>query len=490
MASTTSEISQPIVISPEDATSIKSGNMTKEQGALLLQKIIVQMERDKLKEAKLKDDEESLNVSLQPISDDEFQDEENEDRVNRRESRGTLPMMDNFHTGNEGGLPFNDKDERLAAKHLQPKGDYGPPGPHFFPRDRFPGPQNWRGARGGRRHWDIQNHPRGPLRPWRGHPNNWRNGPPNFPSRDFGLDDMMPQSNLDVSEQLTNGAVNQDEIKSITIDGSPKDIRFYDETGVVFVNWDDPREISFLNDGSTRRVTFNDQEPYVLGLNEPYRDVLIDGAPHKVRLGVPSREIYIDYVPYECFFGSAGIRIDLNGTSVHVQLEGPPPQAKIGDIKRTDLVAGKINLFINAKIIVPVFLDAKLQKFAIDGETNTLKLINALQTVLINDAPFDIEYGGLPKPLMINGKKHFIRFSVLPKGIKPGRIKIKDMEGTQPMSPRNTDENSRDSVSNDQIEPSNPTVDRIKKADGDSPDRNSNSPNIFQNILEQQSLSK
>lgn len=457
--------------------------MTKEQEAQLLQKIIVQMEREKLKEAKKKEQEESLNISLQPISDDEFQDEEHEEKFDKKEQREALQMMDNFHPVNEGSLPFNDKDERLAAKHLHTKGDYVPPASQmFYPRDRFPGPQNWRGGRGGRRHWDNQIHPRGPLRPWRGHPNNWRNVGPNFPSRDFGpgsIQDDILSSNLEVPEQLTNGAINQDEIKSIIIDGSPKDIRFYDETGIIFINWDDPREISFFDDGSTRRVFFNDTEMYVLGLNEPNREVLIDGVPHKVRLGVPSREIYIDNVPYECFFGSAGIRIELNGSSVHVKLEGLRPQAKIGDVKRTDLVAGKINLFINAKIIVPVFLDAKLQKFSLEGETNTLKFVNALETVLINDTPFDIEYGGLPKPIFVNGKKHFIRFSVLPKGVKPGRIRIKDMEGLQPMSPYSVEENSQDSVSNDQIELSNPTVDRVKDRSG-----------TLQNILEQQSISK
>jgi pre-mRNA cleavage complex 2 protein Pcf11 len=45
-----------------------------------------------------------------------------------------------------------------------------------------------------------------------------------------------------------------------------------------------------------------------------------------------------------------------------VKLDGPPPQVKIGLVKRTDLVAGKINLVIDAKNMVPVFLDAKPQR--------------------------------------------------------------------------------------------------------------------------------
>ena len=45
-----------------------------------------------------------------------------------------------------------------------------------------------------------------------------------------------------------------------------------------------------------------------------------------------------------------------------VKLEGPPPQVKIELVQRTDLVAGKINLIINARTMVPVFLDAKPQR--------------------------------------------------------------------------------------------------------------------------------
>jgi pre-mRNA cleavage complex 2 protein Pcf11 len=45
-----------------------------------------------------------------------------------------------------------------------------------------------------------------------------------------------------------------------------------------------------------------------------------------------------------------------------VELERPHPQVKIGLVKWTDLVAGKINLIINDKNLVPVFLDAKRQR--------------------------------------------------------------------------------------------------------------------------------
>jgi pre-mRNA cleavage complex 2 protein Pcf11 len=51
----------------------------------------------------------------------------------------------------------------------------------------------------------------------------------------------------------------------------------------------------------------------------------------------------------------------LGNKKVSIKLDGPPPQVKIGTIKRTDLVVGKINLIINARSMVPVFLDAKPQ---------------------------------------------------------------------------------------------------------------------------------
>ncbi|KAG5886429.1 hypothetical protein JTB14_035721 [Gonioctena quinquepunctata] len=512
--SSTTDIPHKIIISPEDENNIKSGTLTKEQETKLLQKIIMQMEKNKLKEAKKKDKEESFNVSLQPISDEEFVSSEDEkEKQESIESEPKPKQLENSLVSEESLIPFNDKDERLNVGSMQLKGEFVPP--PFFPRDgremrRFPGPANWRGGRGGRRYWD--NPPRMPvMRPWN-QPGPWMNQPPpqqqqrEFPpqqlprdmphqqSRDFipmpMPDEEAPMpSSQEVKDQMSNGAVNEDEIKSITIDGIPRDIRFYGEMGITFISWDDPRELTFQDDG-VRRITFSDNESYVFVLNHPYKEVLVNGNSHRVKLGAPSREIFIDEVPYECFFGSA-ICIDLNGVSTTVKLEGPPPPVKIGDSKRTDLVVGKINLFIDAKVVVPVFLDAKVQKFVLHGETNTLKFVNALQTVLINDVPFDnVEYGGLPKPVVIHGKKYFIRFSVLPKGIKPGRVDIRDMEGQGRVSPT-LDENSQDSNPElDAYDPALPIMGKVKKASNEtnSADRNSNSPNFLQNFLQQQSL--
>lgn len=81
----------------------------------------------------------------------------------------------------------------------------------------------------------------------------------------------------------------------------------------------------------------------------------------RIKLGTPTRELYVNDKWYECYFGGQPITIDLRGRKVTAQLEGPIPQVKIGSTKRTDLVIGKIKLIINARTIVPIFLDAKPQ---------------------------------------------------------------------------------------------------------------------------------
>lgn len=52
-----------------------------------------------------------------------------------------------------------------------------------------------------------------------------------------------------------------------------------------------------------------------------------------------------------------------------------------------------------------------------------------MQVVLLNGRPFNVEFDGLPKPIIVAGKKHFIGFSGLPQGFRPGYVKIKGMKG-------------------------------------------------------------
>ena len=72
-------------------------------------------------------------------------------------------------------------------------------------------------------------------------------------------------------------------------------------------------------------------------------------------------------------------------------------------------------------------------RFEIEGKPHTLEFTDALQTVLLNGRPFKVEFGGLPKPIIVRDKKHFIRFSVLPRGVRAGHVKITGMRGEGPI---------------------------------------------------------
>ncbi|XP_014476852.1 PREDICTED: uncharacterized protein LOC106745607 isoform X2 [Dinoponera quadriceps] len=231
--------------------------------------------------------------------------------------------------------------------------------------------------------------------------------------------------------------ISRDTMKSINIDNIPREIRYYGQTGVVFMNWDDPREIGF-QDG-IRRILIDEKDTITCAFNDPYKEFIYEGEVHRIKLGAPTRELYIDDRWYECYFGGMPITIELSGKKVSMKLEGPPPQVKIGTVKRTDLVVAKINLIINARNMVPVFLDAKPQIFEIEGKPHTLEFTDALQTVHLNGRPFKVEFGGLPKPIVVRDKKHFIRFSVLPRGVRAGYVKITGMRGDGPIdTPPNT----------------------------------------------------
>ncbi|XP_014218937.1 uncharacterized protein LOC106647178 [Copidosoma floridanum] len=237
--------------------------------------------------------------------------------------------------------------------------------------------------------------------------------------------DELPPADPALIEEITN-----DTMRSINIDNVLREIRYYGDTGVIFMHWDDPRDIGFQN--GARRISIDGKETVVCSFNDDYREFTYEGKVHKVKLGAPTRELYVDGKWYQCYFGGQPITIELDKKSVSVKLDGPSPQVKIGTVKRTDLVLGKINLIINARCMVPVFLDAKPQIFHIDNKPCTLEFIDALQTVLINGRPFNVEFGGLPKPILVHEKKHFIRFSVLPRGFRAGYVKIANMKGEQP----------------------------------------------------------
>lgn len=71
----------------------------------------------------------------------------------------------------------------------------------------------------------------------------------------------------------------RDTMKSINIDNIPREIRYYGQTGVVFMNWDDPREIGF-QDG-VRRILIDDKDTITCAFNDQYKEFIYDGEVHR-----------------------------------------------------------------------------------------------------------------------------------------------------------------------------------------------------------------
>lgn len=489
-----------IIISQADEQRIKTGNLSED----IVQKVLTLFETQKLQEAQRRESEKSDfgNTTLTPISDDELsvdfshssdsEDGSKDKKKDKKEpntQRIPPPAPVISQEPKDGPIPVEER-----PPMIEPRGP------------RIPMDHQWHGhprRRRPRSHWDDP--PTGPE-PWVRPPPVLNRGPQYGPRRPFPpfmrppvedftreivptVVDIPPRigsppvigqagtNELPLADPLVLEYIEQDTMRTINIDGRPRDIRYYDETAVVIMSWDDPREISFQ--AGTRMVTFDEKESFQLNFNDTYKDVVISGKPHRIRLGAPTRELYIDGKSYECYFGGPGVGIEIDGQIRVVKMEGPPPNVKIGTIKRTDLVAGKINLIINARQMVPVFLDAKPQKFDIEGKIHTLRFVDALKTVLINEVPFKVEFGGLPKPITVHDKKHFIRFSVLPRGIKPGYVNIANMEGERLiLSPKNENNEVPTEISVMNNEPALPMLGKRKPRSGDhdSPESSRNSP--------------
>ncbi|XP_061504313.1 uncharacterized protein LOC1281907 [Anopheles gambiae] len=215
-----------------------------------------------------------------------------------------------------------------------------------------------------------------------------------------------------------------DSVRTINIDGIQREIRFYEEIAVIFMNWDEPKEIGFQK--GARMVVVDDRETFELGFNEPYKSVSIENKVYQMRLGAPTRELYIDDSWYECYFGDQPTTIMLDGKPRVFKIAGPAPQVKIGD-SRKDLVAGKINMIVDAKYMIPVFLDCKPQVFEVYGVMHRLQFADFLLTVLIDEQPFPVDYGGLPMVVRSRDRDYYIRFTALPNLVVPGRVYIRDM---------------------------------------------------------------
>nr|NP_001286429.1 Pcf11 cleavage and polyadenylation factor subunit, isoform G [Drosophila melanogaster]AHN56227.1 Pcf11 cleavage and polyadenylation factor subunit, isoform G [Drosophila melanogaster] len=247
--------------------------------------------------------------------------------------------------------------------------------------------------------------------------------PPPQPPSMISMPPVPPVTMTKAINSLDNPMA--DVVRSITIDGGSKEIRFYNQVAIIFMDGDQPHEIGFQ---PGQRVIFIDHnEPLPLCFNDDYKPFHLDGQLHRIRFGFPSRELYIDEHWYEIYFGGPAVSVPI-GNKLHIiKAEGPPPNVDIGRVRR-DLVVGKINMIADAHTIVPLFLDARQQTFQLGAEQHSLQFVDSFQYALLDGQLQKMEYGGLPKGMMLNGGRScFIRFGTLPKGVIAGKTHVADM---------------------------------------------------------------
>lgn len=231
---------------------------------------------------------------------------------------------------------------------------------------------------------------------------------------------VIPQSPL---QPILNN-----KMRTLRLDGTRDHLlRFYGEVAIIFNESGEAHDIKFSMGQS--KVVIDDTYFAILDFNDTYKPIMIEGFIHQIKFGTPTRELYIDDHFYECYFNNQTTQIILGDKTRRVRIEGKAPEVKIG-IKRNDIVLGLINMMIDAEIMVPVFLDTTLQYFEYKGQIFTLQFADFFLSVVINNDPFKVEFGGLPKNFILNGQKHFIRFTALPDEVSPGQINMRGMRRT------------------------------------------------------------
>ncbi|XP_026285069.1 pre-mRNA cleavage complex 2 protein Pcf11 isoform X2 [Frankliniella occidentalis] len=323
--------------------------------------------------------------------------------------------------GSPDGEQFGDIDERFPApgvvkKPLLPLPDVPPvalqDGRH--PRhmgQRMPGPMQGQGYIRPPRSI-LGPGPRGPPR------GSWRYSRGGAGFKDSTI--ALPPADQFILERIAH-----DPMKTITIDSSPREIRFYGENAVAMMSADDPREIAF--DPGDASVIINDIS-ISCSFNEQAKEVIINGKTYSVHLGAPTRELYINDEGFECQFNCPPKEVLLaTGEVLAIQLQSnDAPKVHVG-AQRRDLVAGRVMLIIDAETYIPIFLDAKPQRFDIDGVPHVIKFADALDTVLVNNHPFNIKFGGPAVPITVNNMRHYMRLTELPPDVVPGEVEIVSM---------------------------------------------------------------
>lgn len=231
-----------------------------------------------------------------------------------------------------------------------------------------------------------------------------------------------------VVPQSSHQPVLNNKMRTLRLDGTRDHLlRFYGEVAIIFNELGQAHDIRFSAGQS--KVVIDDMYSVLLEFNDAYKTIVIEGVQHQIKFGTPTRELYIDDNFYECYFNNQTTQIILGDKVRRVRIEGKAPEVKIGQ-PRKDIVLGLINMMIDAEIVVPVFLDTTLQYFEYKGQIFTLQFADFFLSVIINNDSFKVEFGGLPRNYMLNGQKHFIRFTVLPDDISPGHVNLRGMRRT------------------------------------------------------------
>ncbi|XP_075167263.1 pcf11 cleavage and polyadenylation factor subunit isoform X2 [Haematobia irritans] len=362
-----------------------------------------------------------------------------------------MRLADDKHDSNDEPPMRSSRREKRGGGHKVSKWGDRVPDPPMMPS----GPRPWnslmqQNKRGGAPMPFRPNIPPNVRPPWQMGNNNNNNGPPHFPKAGPPMGPHMRGSNVippigpqspippPMIPRPCNSIDNpqEDIVRTITIDGAAKEIRFYDHVAIVFMEVDQPREIGFQN--GQRTIFIDNHEPITLQFNHDYKPVTIDGETYNLRFGFPSRELFIDDHWYEIYFGGPAINVPIRNKMHMLKAEGPPPQVNIGNLRR-DLVVGKINMIVDAHNVIPLFLDARVQTFKLGDMDHTIQFADNLLTVLLDGTPTRVEYGGLPKSLYLGTNKYFIRFGALPQGIIAGKVQIKDMIYVETKPPANAD---------------------------------------------------
>lgn len=243
---------------------------------------------------------------------------------------------------------------------------------------------------------------------------------------------IMPQNQIIPSPQIVmaqhghcKSAIGTKE-RTINIDNVPREIRFYDEIAIAFMDEHgrEPKEIGFQ--AGERRICVDNIDSITLAFNDDYKTFIIDGKTYRIRFGSPTRELYIDNEWFECYFGEPPVGIYLNNKLRVFKIDGPAPQVRIGTL-RTDLVVGRVDMYIDSVTKVSLFLDAQLQTFTIKGQIHTIQFADYFLTAIIDTIPFAVKYGEMPTKFQLSNSEHYIRFSVLPNNIIPGKVFVRNM---------------------------------------------------------------